>query len=403
MTGISLFKNWRSPSIVRRLVIVFMLTGVIIGFVFPVLVGQILTVPESAKTSLLILSISAGILMALVNIGIAYRVLLRKLNIISDMAQALGNRDITVRSDFHSNDIIGGIVSNMNRMAENLRNAFSEIHSATAEVEEAAERLHRISDETDQCLQNQQYQSEQVATAMNQMTATVAEVASNAEQAAAAATEAHTEARNGALIATEAIGGIDALISRVEEAGEVLDGLQTDSDNIGMVLEVIRGIAEQTNLLALNAAIEAARAGEQGRGFAVVADEVRTLASRTQSSTQEIHGIIERLQAKAVAAVEVMQQVKLKGEENSGQVERAAESLAEIAGSVSVVDTMNTQIASAAEEQRSVAEEINGNVHKIHEATEQTAAGTQQTASASEHLGQLVTSLRSALGGFRVN
>ncbi len=196
---------------------------------------------------------------------------------------------------------------------------------------------------------------------------------------------------------------MDALGSKVEQVATVLEGLRADSDNIGVVLDVIRGIAEQTNLLALNAAIEAARAGEQGRGFAVVADEVRTLASRTQQSTQEINDMIDALQGKASSAVAVMEEARACASTGSEQVEKAAESLAGISGAVGIVSTMNSQIASAAEEQRAVSEEINNNITQINDATEQTAAGAQQTASASEQLTQLSLQLNNILGSFKLS
>jgi methyl-accepting chemotaxis protein len=331
---------------------------------------------------------------------VVYFQLLKKLTPVSVMAQALSQGDISHRCDLKSNDMIGQIAANMNAMAETLQNAFTEIGHATQQVDDASVRLKSVSDETDTCLQNQQQETEQVVAAMNQMTSTFQEVAGNADKAADASSHARAQAQDGALVATEAIGGLDSLVNRIGEAAGVVDSLRTDSDNIGTVLDVIRGIAEQTNLLALNAAIEAARAGEQGRGFAVVADEVRTLASRTQQSTQEIQTMIEALQANTVSAVDVMNQVKSQAEESSTQVETGAEALAEIAGAVVLLDSMNSQIAEVAEQQSTVAEEINKSIYTIAESTEQTAAGTQQTASSSEQLNGLVMQLRSAVSKF---
>jgi len=251
-------------------------------------------------------------------------------------------------------------------------------------------------------VRTQRGEIDQVATAMNEMSATVQEVARNAEQAAHAAQNADQCAKSGALVATEAMGGIDALVSEVERSAGAIHELEAESENIGMVLDVIKGIAEQTNLLALNAAIEAARAGEQGRGFAVVADEVRTLASRTQKSTQEIHHMIERLQAGASNAVRVMEAARGKGKLGVEQVERAAESLAEIAGAVATINDMNTQIASAAEEQSAVAEEINRNVVNISHGSVQSARGTEQAALASGELARLATDLHQLVAQFKV-
>jgi len=238
-------------------------------------------------------------------------------------------------------------------------------------------------------IQHQQSETDMVATAMNEMAATVQEVARNAAAAAEATRRADQAARDGALVATEALGGIDALVSRVEGAAAAIQRLEAETGTIGQVLDVIRGIAEQTNLLALNAAIEAARAGEQGRGFAVVAEEVRTLASRTQASTQEIQQMIGRLQGGAEAAVQAMGQARGQAQAGAEHVERTAEALAEIAGAVSVINDMNTQIASAAEEQSAVAEEINRNVVNISRVTGQIAASAQQNLAGTEKVMRL--------------
>jgi methyl-accepting chemotaxis protein len=237
---------------------------------------------------------------------------------------------------------------------------------------------------------------------MNEMSGTVQEVARNAADASNAADAADTEASNGALVSTEAIGGIESLVSEVNSAAQVIRNLEQDSENIGSVLDVIRGIAEQTNLLALNAAIEAARAGEQGRGFAVVADEVRTLASRTQQSTQEIQDMILRLQDGAANAVKVMEGAQNKAQVSSDSVEKAAESLAAIAGSVSAINDMNTMIASAAEEQSAVAAEMQTNMNNIREVADRSADGAQQTAQASEELARLAAEQQALMAAFKM-
>jgi methyl-accepting chemotaxis protein len=373
-----------------------------VGAAFPVLTQSFVDWEPGMQSWFFVVCITLGVLLGLVSYWLVNKILLSKLRQLSLVADAISNKDFSQSCDLQSDDLVGDILASFNGMTENLRNTFSEISASTDQLSEFSARLAKVSEETDQCLQNQQNQTEQVATAMNEMTATVQEVSRNAEQAATAATAADTEAKNGALIATEAIGGIDVLTEKVEQVATVLNGLRADSDNIGVVLDVIRGIAEQTNLLALNAAIEAARAGEQGRGFAVVADEVRTLASRTQQSTQEINNMIESLQNKAVSAVTVMEEARESAKTGVEQVENAAESLAEIAGAVSIVNSMNNQIASAAEQQRCVSEEINNNIIQINAATEQTAAGAQQTASASEQLIQLSVKLDGILSEFKM-
>jgi methyl-accepting chemotaxis protein len=262
--------------------------------------------------------------------------------------------------------------------------------------------MSSITEQATHSVRQQQNEIDQVATAMNEMTATVQEVARNAEQAAQAAQQADHSAQNGASVAGSARREITGLVDEVETSAGVIQELQSESENIGMVLDVIRGIAEQTNLLALNAAIEAARAGEQGRGFAVVADEVRTLASRTQKSTEEIHHMIERLQSGASNAVKVMTQARGKGQGGVGEMGRVTDTLGEIARAVASINDMNTQIASAAEEQSAVAEEINRNVSNISQGSAQSAQGTEQTAFASMELARLAADLQTLVARFKV-
>jgi methyl-accepting chemotaxis protein len=286
-------------------------------------------------------------------------------------------------------------------MAANLRNMIGKISGATTQLAAAAEETSSITEETSRGVQAQQAEIDSIASAMNEMTATVQEVARNAADASSAADKADREAKSGALVATEAIGGIDSLVAEVNSASSVIRNLEQESENIGSVLDVIRGIAEQTNLLALNAAIEAARAGEQGRGFAVVADEVRTLASRTQQSTQEIQDMILRLQDGAVNAVKVMEAAQGKAQSSSDLVEKAAESLAMIAGSVSSINDMSAMIASAAEEQSSVAAEMQSNMNNIREVADRSADGAQQTAQASEELARLAAEQQALMAQFK--
>lgn len=242
---------------------------------------------------------------------------------------------------------------------------------------------------------NQQSQElEMVATAVNEMTATVQEVAQSTSNASNATQDASDMARRGALTITDAIGIIDSLDANVSTASGSITQLKADSENIGGVLDVIRGIAEQTNLLALNAAIEAARAGEQGRGFAVVADEVRTLASRSHDATQEIQDMILKLQEGVSTAVANMKEVSKRAAEGVSQVEESAEALAEMSGSVAVINDMNLHIATATEEQSSVAGEVSQNIEHISQLSAQTSQSAQLTIQTSENLTELAMDLR---------
>ena len=390
------------PSILRNLLIASVGFGLLMGASFPVFARFFVDWKEGMFTGFVVASLVAGIALGAVNYWLVNVILLQKLRRISEVANAISRNDVSHHCEMESHDLIGEIITSFNRMAENLRKMIGEISGATTQLASAAEEMSAVTDEASKGVQQQQAEIEHVATAMNEMSATVQEVAQNAASAAQSAQAADSDARAGALVSTEALAGIERLVSEVEKAADVIHRLEQESENIGMVLDVIRGIAEQTNLLALNAAIEAARAGEQGRGFAVVADEVRTLASRTQQSTQEIQEMIERLQAGAVDAVRVMGEAQNMATASSEQVKKAAGSLGEIAGAIATINDMNTQIASAAEEQSAVAADINANVASIRDLSDQTAAGAQQTASASEELARLSAQLQGLMAQFRM-
>ncbi|WP_457933583.1 methyl-accepting chemotaxis protein [Pseudomonas sp. SA195] len=233
------------------------------------------------------------------------------------------------------------------------------------------------------------------------MAATVQEVAQNAEQASLAAREADQQARQGDLVVQEAIGQIGSLSGEVEHSAQAIEELNNESGRIGTVLEVIRAVAEQTNLLALNAAIEAARAGEQGRGFAVVADEVRALARRTHDSTEEIEGLIGNLQRVAQKAVEQMQTSRDLTQHTVDLANEAGSALGRITESVSTIEQMNQQIAAAAEQQSAVAENISESVTRVRDIGEQSASGSEQTAAASAELARLGVELQGLVARFR--
>jgi aerotaxis receptor len=243
-------------------------------------------------------------------------------------------------------------------------------------------------------IRQQQSETDQVATAITEMAASVQEVARNAQNTADAADKADAEARAGRQVVADTGTAIGRLAAEVEKASGVIQQLETRSSEITSVLDVIRGIAEQTNLLALNAAIEAARAGEQGRGFAVVADEVRTLASRTQQSTQEIQSMIEKLQDGARSAVKVMTLSREQADSSVEQARHAAASLENITRSVSVITDMSAQIATAVEEQSAVGEEINRNVVSIRHISDANADTGAQSEQAAQNVAQLALSLQ---------
>ncbi|MDH5185081.1 MAG: methyl-accepting chemotaxis protein [Gammaproteobacteria bacterium] len=323
----------------------------------------------------------------------------RMSNTVNEIAE---NADLTLRVDIKSKDELGTIATSLNHMLDRFASSLGQVSGATAQLASAAEEMSAITTQTTEGTQRQQVETSNVATAMNEMTATVQEVARNATDASEAANYAEQQTRTGDEVVKRAIGSINKLASEVEGAVVVIHKLESDSHNIGAVVNVITEIAEQTNLLALNAAIEAARAGEQGRGFAVVADEVRTLASRTQQSTEEIRAMVESLQAASKGAADVMNHSKNYASETVQLAQEAGSSLSSIAEAVKRITDMNHLIASSAEEQNAVADEINRNVTVISDIANETADGSNHVASASEQLAHLATELQAQVTQFKL-
>ncbi len=317
--------------------------------------------------------------------------------------QHIADGDLSERACIeHNGDEIGDLCIGLENMKERLRGVMTMIAATSGQLAGAAEQMTAVSEQTLQAINRQQNEINQVATAMAEMSATAQEVAENASHTSDSAREADNEAQQGQGVVKQSVNGINNLAQNVLEASEVIHRLDQDSEQIGSILDVIRGIAEQTNLLALNAAIEAARAGEQGRGFAVVADEVRTLAQRTQKSTQEIQNMIEQLQDGARSAVQVMEQGRQRTDESVEQTNRAGSSLDMITSAVSKITDMNLQIASAAHEQSMVAEEMTRNVTQINQMADETAEGARQTEQTSRELHSLAGELQGLVQQFKM-
>ncbi len=321
--------------------------------------------------------------------------------LISTATTQMAEGDTTVRVNYEAQDELRTIAVSFNQMGEQMQSALRGVDSATNQLASASEETSVVTENTSQSMRKQQNEISQVAAAMHEMHATAHEVARSASQAAEAAQHADGEAATARQVSLQTIEVIESLAEAVEHATTVITTLVKDSDEIGGVLDVIRSIADQTNLLALNAAIEAARAGEAGRGFAVVADEVRTLASRTQQSTSEINDMIARLQTSANQAFTAMETGRSKAKLGVEQTVKGTASLESIIQAVGVINDMSAQIASAAEEQSSVSEEMTRSITAINDLTSETTDGALQTTQASQEVARLATALQDMVRRFR--
>ncbi|WP_222909937.1 methyl-accepting chemotaxis protein [Pseudomonas sp. DNDY-54] len=329
---------------------------------------------------------------------------LRPMRRLLDRVQQIaeGDGDLRTRLDIRSADELGQLGQAFNRFLDTLQPLIAEVGRVTGEVDAAARGMAAMAATNDQLISSEHAAVDQVSTAATEMSAAVHEVAQNTLNASDAARAAEAQSRQGAVVVSATLQSIRQLAQEVEHTSQTIEALAGETASIGAVLEVIRGIAEQTNLLALNAAIEAARAGEQGRGFAVVADEVRALAARTQESTKDIQVRIERLQNGVAKAVQAMQSGSGKARDS---VERAAgvdQVLAETTHSVQRINDMAAQIATACEEQSSVTEEIARNISDIRDLSNDAAANAASSMQASQQLSALSQTLATLVGRFRV-
>lgn len=352
----------------------------------------------------LIAAFSITLLVLIVIIVLVSRMIVKPINETRSALDqiAAGDGDLTQRLSEERQDELGDLARSFNRFVSGVQSIIKQVSEAAIQLGSAAEQLAASSQVTNQQVQQQSHETTLAASSMTEMAASITQVASNAAHAAQSAERCNQNVREGDAVVQKNASEVGALSQEVQHAVTVMQKLQEDTESIGTVLAVIRGIAEQTNLLALNAAIEAARAGEHGRGFAVVADEVRTLATRTQSSTEEIRGIIEKLQNASHQAADVMNNSYTKAHVAVECAGQASEKLQDITGVIATINDMNTQIASATEEQAAVADDVSHTLVRISSSVEQLSTGANHIAAASDEIAQLANQLQTRVGRFKV-
>ncbi len=329
--------------------------------------------------------------------------LVTRLSICMNELKIIASKDLTQNIILDGNDEIGQLQQSIQIMNKHLNETISIITNTTHQIDSSAHEISVTAIQTSENTHQQQLETDAMANAINEMSSAISEVANSVNITSAASDESHCETEKGRQIVDKTVQEITLLAEKTNKSAEVVADVEQYSDTISTVLEVIKGIAEQTNLLALNAAIEAARAGEQGRGFAVVADEVRTLAGRTREATEEINEIIENLQRGACQAVNVMDESQKQTASVVEQIHLADSSLNKIAQSVFKINDMNTQVAAAADEQSSVANEINNNISKISEIALQNTSGAQLISTKSKDMSIMSSRLKELIGQFKVN
>ena len=362
------------------------------------LVGSVLAAEFAGKPGLTIGVAVGSALLLFIVASWAANDFERRLNRFSALMQAMGDGAEDAEFDPHGQDEFTAIARRVREVRGRLLATLSGASAKAGSLTVALNNLFAATEQTQANARRQSEELEQVASAMGQLSSAVEDVAGHAHRAADAAVQADTESRKGLEVVKASQATIDELASEVAVTAELIGSVKTNSLNIGTVLDVIRGIAEQTNLLALNAAIEAARAGEQGRGFAVVADEVRSLASRTQQSTQEIQDMIERLQSGANRAAEAMDHGRQRAEATVQQAREAADSLAAIVEVVNSIRRMNVQIADVAEQQSTTSGTITARLGNANQIAQETSASVAQISSSCDGLGTLARDLQSAIG-----
>lgn len=375
--------------------------GLAMGAVFPVFTQFFVEWRPGYAIWFVISCLLAGTVVGVINFQLMNRFLRKRLGKIDIVVRAIGDGDFTQSCNIEAHGVVGEIVAGIDAMVVKLRTTVAAIKHSAAQLSDGAQQLSDTVHASDQGLQQQRAETQDLATAIGELAHATQGVASSATQAVEAAFQANEDTRDGHHVVSQTIQSINHVADEVEKAAQVIRNLESDSEKIGRVLDVIRAITEQTNLLALNAAIEAARAGEHGRGFSVVADEVRTLASRTRESTQEIKQMIEQLQMATTNAVTVMETSCTQARSSVELAAKTDESLKAIAAAVNTITDKNKQIASVADAQNSTAEMLHRNSDHILSGTDKAAALAQQATTTAGELSTQAAALQRVMAPFK--
>ena len=393
----------RRPSILRRMLFAFLAFGIGMGLIFPVFASLFVTFKEGLLEWFVAACIAAGIVMGLFSYWLLNIMLLKRLQRIGEVASAISQNDISFQCTLESDDFIGQMATSFNQMVENLRQMVSKIAEVSHQLAQSFYQLESLSKQTQDGIQKQKKETDEAQTHLIETAQIIQKMTHDSQAANKAAQHASQSAQHGLTVVNHSVTSISALAQEVESSSYVIQQLREDSENIGSVLAVIKEIAEQTNLLALNAAIEAARAGEHGRGFAVVADEVRNLANRTQESAKQIEAMILGLQSNAQEAYQKMNQGREKAQLSVSEASEAGAALKEIVKDVEEINAINSQVAQAADQGERYTEQLLTQIEQISAIAESVAQDAEKSTLSTEEVENYAQQLEHLIRQFNLD